>query len=80
MRDDLATLRTMAGSAKWLGSHPPAALATAMHGAWVRFARTGDPGWPAYDLAHRKTMIFDATSEVMSDAAGPERQAWKGHR
>src|SRR3546814_16349392 len=27
--------------------------------AFVRFARTGDPGWPAYDLARRQTMIFD---------------------
>ena len=24
-------------------------LADAMHAAWIAFARTGDPGWPAYD-------------------------------
>jgi para-nitrobenzyl esterase len=26
----------------------PAGLAARMHGAWVRFARTGNPGWAAY--------------------------------
>lgn len=28
-----------------LGSHPPQALADTVHGAWVAFAETGDPGW-----------------------------------
>ena len=79
-RDELATLRTVAGSEAWLGDEQPAALAATMHAAWVRFARTGDPGWPAYDLASRKTMVFDTTSAVVPDAAAPERQAWKGHR
>ena len=27
----------------------PQSLADAMHGAWVAFAATGDPGWPRYD-------------------------------
>jgi para-nitrobenzyl esterase len=80
MRDDLPTLQAVPGSESWLGAHPPAALATAMHTAWVSFAKTGDPGWPAYDLAGRQTMVFDTTSKVVSDAAAPERQAWKGHR
>jgi para-nitrobenzyl esterase len=30
------------------GPDAPRELATAMHGAWVAFAATGDPGWPAY--------------------------------
>jgi para-nitrobenzyl esterase len=28
----------------------PADLAARMHGAWISFARTGDPGWAAYNL------------------------------
>jgi para-nitrobenzyl esterase len=80
VRDELATLRTVAGSEAWIGNERPAALAATMHAAWVRFARTGDPGWPAYDLASRKTMVFDTASAVVPDAAAPERQAWKGHR
>ena len=80
MRDDLATLQAIPGSESWLGKKPPAQLATAMHTAWVNFAKTGDPGWPAYDLTSRKTMVFDTVSQLVPDAAGLERQAWKGHR
>ena len=56
------------------------ALSARFRSAWTSFAATGDPGWPAYDLASRKTMVFDTTSAVVPDAAAPERQAWKGHR
>jgi para-nitrobenzyl esterase len=42
------------GDTGLLGPHPaPRALADEMHGAWVTFARTGSPGWPAYDLTER---------------------------
>ena len=80
MRDDLATLQALPGSEAWLGTRPPAALANVMHAAWVRFATTGDPGWPKYELGDRKTMIFDEVCEVVADAAAPARQAWKGYR
>ncbi|MGW0390599.1 carboxylesterase/lipase family protein [Streptomyces sp. NPDC003042] len=34
----------------WLaGPQAPQALADEMHGAWVRFAATGDPGWEPWD-------------------------------
>jgi para-nitrobenzyl esterase len=37
--------------------HPPQTLADAMHGSWVRFVTTGDPGWtPA---ANGLGMVFD---------------------
>ncbi|MFI6599225.1 carboxylesterase/lipase family protein [Nonomuraea sp. NPDC050536] len=42
------------GVERTAGPGAPQAVADAMHAAWVRFARTGDPGWP---LGH--TMIFD---------------------
>ena len=42
--------------------------------AFVRFARTGDPGWPAYDLDKRRTMIFDTGSRVQSDPRQWERE------
>ncbi|MBU3863533.1 carboxylesterase family protein [Streptomyces sp. 4503] len=38
----LPALRTAKGL---LGPDIPPSLATEMHGAWVRFATTGDPGW-----------------------------------
>ena len=42
--------------------------------AFVRFARTGSPGWPAYDLTKRQTMIFDTTSRVDNDPRRWERE------
>ena len=79
-RDDLAAMQAIKGNEAWIGSEPPQSLATEMHSAWVRFAKTGDPGWPAYELKRRETMVFDKTSQLVPDAAAPERQAWKGHR
>jgi carboxylesterase type B len=80
VRDDLATLQALEGSALWVGPDAPQELADRMHAAWVSFAKTGDPGWPEYDLKARSTMVFDTTSEVVSDVAAPERQAWIGRR
>ena len=49
-----------------------------MHEAWVRFARTGEPGWPHYDAGDRATMVFDTPCELVHDAAGAERRLWDG--
>ena len=51
-------------------------LADAMHAAWIAFARTGDPGWPAYDLERRATQRFDTTLEVLDDPEGAQRELW----
>jgi para-nitrobenzyl esterase len=61
-----------------LGPEPPQTLATEMHGAWVRFAATGDPGWPRYDLERRATMRFDVASAVVDDPRSAERALWHG--
>jgi para-nitrobenzyl esterase len=45
----------------------PEELARQMSAAWLAFARTGDPGWPAYDATARATMIFDLESRVEND-------------
>ncbi|MFF0199902.1 carboxylesterase/lipase family protein [Streptomyces sp. NPDC005017] len=37
---------------KLAGEGAPGELAEAMHGAWVRFVRDGDPGWEAWDDFH----------------------------
>jgi para-nitrobenzyl esterase len=36
-----------------LGDDPPTRLAEEMHGAWVDYARTGDPGWEPSRDVHR---------------------------
>lgn len=51
-----------------------AAMSATVMDAFVRFARTGNPGWPAYDLASRQTMIFDRNSRVESDPRRWERE------
>jgi len=63
-----------------LGENPPQELADTMHAAWVRFATTGNPGWPAYDLGRRATMRFNTTSQVVDDPRPWERARWEGVR
>ncbi|WP_033075251.1 carboxylesterase/lipase family protein [Sphingopyxis sp. MWB1] len=50
------------------------ALSERMMDAFVRFARTGDPGWPAYELDRRATMIFDTVSRIENDPRRWERE------
>ncbi len=59
-------------------------LGTKMQGAWIAFARSGDPGhaglpeWPRYDSERRATMLLGATCHVEEDPLGTERRAWDG--
>ncbi|MFC0599885.1 carboxylesterase/lipase family protein [Streptomyces palmae] len=66
--------------AAMLGPRPPQAVADAVHRAWVAFARTGDPGWPAYDTATRATMAFGTEPIVETDPRPEERKLWEGVR
>ena len=65
-----------------VGPNPPAELTEAMQGAWISFARTGNPGrdWPQYEKTCnriRATMIFDVKSRVIDDPGGAEREFWE---
>ena len=62
------------------GSAPPAELATAMHKAWIDFARSGQPGWDPYTPATRATMTFAHTSRLSHDPRREQRTAWEGIR
>jgi para-nitrobenzyl esterase len=53
------------------------ALGETVSRAWLAFAKSGNPGWPAYDTATRPTMVFDLKSRVESDPFGAERRAWE---
>jgi para-nitrobenzyl esterase len=61
-------------------------LATAMHGAWVNFVKTGSPQhpdlpeWPHYDLTRRATMELNSASRVVDDPCPEERQLWEAAR
>ena len=58
----------------------PQHVADAMHDVWTRFMRDGDPGFPAYSIERRETMVFDDVSEVVEDPDQAERLAWEGLR
>jgi carboxylesterase type B len=66
------------------GKGPAAqALAGQIQDAWIAFARTGRPGhagiadWPAYDAAHRRTMILDRQCRVETTPREAERRFWE---
>ncbi|WP_030909994.1 carboxylesterase/lipase family protein [Streptomyces sp. NRRL F-5126] len=74
---DVADLPRLRGPAALLGpEEPPADLAGRMHAAWVRFARTGNPGWDPYDGERRATMRIGTEWAQVDDPGGRERQAW----
>jgi len=51
-----------------VGKCPPRELADEMHGAWVRFIASGDPGWASWDGHNAR--VFGANR---SDTYGPSR-------
>lgn len=68
------------GGEALFGSSPPAELAAAMHRAWIAFARSGRPGWDAYDPDARATMVFDLDSKLVYDPRAEQRVLWDGIR
>jgi len=57
------------------------ALSEKVQGAWVAFARTGNPNhaglpaWKPYSVSERTTMIFDNVCKAVNDPAGADRIA-----
>lgn len=73
---DLTHLPRLHGPAALLGpGSPPTDLAARVHDTWVRFARTGDPGWDPYDTDRRTTMRIDTEWTQLDDPHTRERQA-----
>jgi para-nitrobenzyl esterase len=67
-------------AAAMLGGSAPQRLATEMHEVWVRFAKTGDPGWPRYTADQRASMRFDTVSSLTYDDRADERSLWPRRR
>jgi len=71
-------------AAMFAGPEAPQPLATAMHGAWVAFAATGNPGheglpaWPRYQPATRPTMLFAPECTVVEQPNESELALWDG--
>ena len=70
---DISTSMTGAGSQQQ-------ALANKISGAWVAFARTGNPNhkglpdWKAFDNTRRATMILDNECKLVNDPYGEEQR------
>ena len=72
-------------SGLFAGSGPDAErLSREMMGAWIAFARSGDPNhadlvtWPAYDEARRATVFFGRETQIVDAPLEGERRAWEG--
>ncbi|MGW3349539.1 carboxylesterase/lipase family protein [Nonomuraea rubra] len=65
-----------------LGPEPPpvaAELSARVRAAWVAFAATGDPGWPAYEPETRHTWVVSTEPEVTAYPEEVSRRLWAGH-
>jgi para-nitrobenzyl esterase len=73
--DNVAKSESMVGQ-----GNEQSALAEQMSGAWIAFARTGNPNtealpqWQPFRVPDRSTMVFDAKSHTVNDFRGDERQ------
>ncbi len=66
-----------ADAALVLGPAPPSALGSELHATWIRFATTGDPGWPPFDASY-PIMTWDGEkSGVVLDPRADERRSWQ---
>lgn len=63
-----------------VGSSPSQRAADTAHGVWVDFVRSGDPGWPRYDVGLRIVGLLGESVALASDPSGDERRLWDGIR
>ncbi|MFD8065153.1 carboxylesterase/lipase family protein [Streptomyces parvulus] len=69
------------GALLFAGAQPsPEALALSsrFRSSWTAFARTGDPGWPAYDTQRRLVQVLDAEPVVTPYPEEASRRLWEG--
>ncbi|MER5615100.1 carboxylesterase family protein [Streptomyces sp. NPDC002215] len=55
------------------------AVSRELQRAWVRFATTGDPGWPAHRPERRLTRVLDIESKTLPYPEDASRQIWERH-
>ncbi|MFE2644172.1 carboxylesterase/lipase family protein [Streptomyces nigra] len=63
-------------SRKLAGEGAPQALADEMHGAWVRFATDGDPGWQPWDPTHPVRVFGDGAPRTDLGPRDAELSLW----
>jgi para-nitrobenzyl esterase len=55
------------------------ALSARFRASWTAFARTGDPGWPAYGTTDRLVQVLDAEPQVRAYPEEATRRLWEGY-
>ncbi|MEU2132079.1 carboxylesterase family protein [Streptomyces sp. NPDC018352] len=55
------------------------AVSRELRRAWVRFATTGDPGWPAHRPERRLTRVLDIESKTLPYPEEASRRIWERH-
>lgn len=55
-------------------------LANKMQDAWVLFAKSGNPGWDAYNTTDRKTMLINNAWQLQNKPHAKVLAAWDGVR
>ena len=60
----------------FLDAPVPPDLVAAMHGSWVDFVRSGDPGSPAYEAPTRRVQVWDEPPAVVEDGLADVREVW----
>ncbi|MGW7381985.1 carboxylesterase/lipase family protein [Streptomyces sp. NPDC054794] len=63
-------------SAKLAGEGAPRELCDTMHGAWVRFAATGDPGWEPWGPSHPVRILGDGEPRTVDGPRDAEFALW----
>ena len=63
-----------------LGPDPSQQAADTVHAAWVRFITDADPGWPAYDMDTRTTMVFGDVDGPVEQPRAARYALWEGIR
>ncbi|WP_439681006.1 carboxylesterase/lipase family protein [Embleya sp. MST-111070] len=55
------------------------AVSRELQQAWVRFATTGDPGWPAHEPDRRLTRLMDVESTTAPYPEATSQRIWEDH-
>jgi para-nitrobenzyl esterase len=66
-----------------IGEQPPAefrALGELMRSEWLRFATSGEPGWPVYGAERRTTRIYDLQPDIAPYPEEASMHLWERHQ
>jgi para-nitrobenzyl esterase len=66
-----------------IGDQPPEefrALGDLMRSEWLRFAESGEPGWPVYGTERRTTRVYDLQPDIAPYPEESSMHLWERHQ